>query len=256
MKADERKWLCICVFLCSSAAYAHEFYSTKLTWSRDVSRIFYRRCVSCHHESGSSFSLVKYSEARPWAKAIKEEVLNRRMPPWNAVKGFGDLYDDRSLTQEEISVISNWVEGGAPEGETIYLPQLPKFEDGMNAGPTVPMPSARVKNTVVVKENVELFGVMPSGVELNASVQLIAERPGGAMVPVIWILQANPDFRQIYYFNDDIPLPAGSKLLLIPPGSGNFVLYWKPAPQQSPAKRAVSASRAVSPVRRDGSQTR
>ncbi len=25
----------------------------------------------------------------PWAEAIKEEVLARRMPPWNAVKGFG-----------------------------------------------------------------------------------------------------------------------------------------------------------------------
>jgi hypothetical protein len=243
MSASNKNHFWFCLFFCSTFAYAHEFYSTKLTWSRDVSRIFYRRCASCHHESGSSFPLVNYAEARPWAKAIKDEVLNRRMPPWNAVKGFGDLYDDRSLTQEEISVISNWVEGGAPEGEAIYLPQLPKFDDGMSAGPTAPTLSARIKDSVVVKENVELFGVMPSGVEPNASVQLIAERPGGERVPVIWILNANTDFQQIYYFNNDIPLRPGSKLFLIPPDSGNFILYWKPA-------------QPASPVRRGGSQTR
>jgi hypothetical protein len=235
--------------LCSSLALAHEFYSTKLTWSRDVSRIVYKRCASCHHESGPSFSLVKYDEARPWAKAIKEEVLSRRMPPWNAVKGFGDLYEDKSLTQEDISIISNWVEGGAPEGEAIYMPPAPKFSDGASAGPTAPQPSARVKDTLAVNENVELFGVMPSAIPPKSSVQLVAERPGGEIVPVIWIFQANPDFQQIYYFNNDIALPAGSKLTVIPPNDGSFVLYWKPA------KTATSAS-APLPAPRAGSQTR
>jgi hypothetical protein len=222
-----RLFTCIC--LCASAAWSHEFYSTKLTFSRDVSRIIYKRCAGCHHESGPSFSLVKYEDARPWAKAIKEEVLSRRMPPWNAVKGFGDLFDDKSLTQEEISVISNWVEGGAPEGEPAYLPKTPKFEDGASAGPTAPQVSARVRNTLVVNENVELFGVMPSGIEPNASVQLVAQKPGGDIVPVIWIYQANHEYQQIYYFNNDIALPAGSKLAVMPPGPGSFVLYWKAA---------------------------
>ena len=62
-------------------------------------------------------SLLTYESARPWAKAIKEEVLNRRMPPWGAVKGFGDFRDDPSLTQDEITRIAEWVEGGAPEGD-------------------------------------------------------------------------------------------------------------------------------------------
>ncbi len=226
------------IYVCSSAAWAHDFYSTKLTWSRDVSRIVYRRCASCHHESGPSFSLVKYEDARPWAKAIKEEVISRRMPPWNAVKGFGDLFDDKSLTQEEISVISNWVEGGSPEGDPAHLPKAPKFDDGASAGPTAPQVSGRVRTTLAVKQNVELFGVMPSGMEPRSSVQLVAERPGGEIVPVIWIYQANPDHQQIYYFNSDIALPAGSKLDVIPPGPGSFVLYWKPA---KPAGALTSA---------------
>src|SRR5947209_5843562 len=150
MKASR---LLVCVCLCASAAFAHDFYSTKLTWSRDVSRIVYKRCASCHHESGPSFSLVTFDEARPWAKAIKEEVISRRMPPWNAVKGFGDLFDDKSLTQEDIEVISNWVEGGAPEGDPAYMPKLPKFDEGASAGLTAPHVSGRVNSTLVVNDN-------------------------------------------------------------------------------------------------------
>ena len=71
-------------------------------------------------------SLLTYEEARPWAKAIKEQVLNRQMPPWGAVKGFGDFSNDASLTQDEINRLAEWVEGGAPEGETIYLPPAPE----------------------------------------------------------------------------------------------------------------------------------
>ena len=68
-------------------------------------------------------------EARPWAKAIQEEVLRRRMPPWNAVKGFGQFQDDRGLTQEELSLIAEWVDGGAPEGNPLYLPDRPRAPD-------------------------------------------------------------------------------------------------------------------------------
>ena len=218
----------------AATVQAHEFYSTKLTWTRDISRIFYKRCASCHREGGSSFALTTYEQARPWAKAIKDEVLNRRMPPWNAVKGFGDLYDDKSLTQEEISVISSWVEGGAPEGEKAYEAALPKFQDGMDAGPTAPAISARVTDNTLVKSDVELFGIRPAGVEPNASVQVVATRPDGSIVPLLWVKQANVEFQQIYYYAGDVSLPAGTTISVIPAGGGSFSLFWKPA---EPPKR-------------------
>ena len=106
--------------------FAHDPISTKLTWSREISRILYARCVECHREGGSApMALVSYQQARPWAKAIKEQVLNRQMPPWGAVKGFADFRNDRGLSQEEISLIAAWVEGGAPEGDPSLVPELP-----------------------------------------------------------------------------------------------------------------------------------
>src|SRR5580692_11963623 len=109
------------------ATQAHDIITTKITWTKEISRLVYKRCASCHREGGSAFSLLTYDEARPWAKAIKEEVLERRMPPWEAVKGFGEFRDDRGLTQEELETISSWVEGGAPEGDPKYLPRQPKL---------------------------------------------------------------------------------------------------------------------------------
>src|SRR5207253_11148354 len=97
--------------------------TTKVTYSREISRLIYKHCAQCHREGGSSFSLTTYEQARPWAKAIKEEVLERRMPPWGAVKGFGSFKNDEGLTQEQIELISDWVEGGASEGDPTLLPK-------------------------------------------------------------------------------------------------------------------------------------
>ena len=116
------RWLTFALAL-PAIVLAHDPISTKLTWAQEISRIVYKRCVGCHRPEGKSpMSLLTYEEARPWAKAIKEQVLNRQMPPWGAVKGFGDFSNDASLTQDEINRLAEWVEGGAPEGETIYLP--------------------------------------------------------------------------------------------------------------------------------------
>ena len=79
-------------------------------------------------------SLATYEEARPWAKAIKEELLEKRMPPWHAMKGYGEFRNAPSLTQREIDMIVNWVEGGAPKGDENDLPPAPLFSDDWQLG--------------------------------------------------------------------------------------------------------------------------
>ena len=127
-----RRWFLAVSFFCVFAVMslllpAHPLYTTKITWSREVSRIVYNQCASCHRQGGSAFSLMTYQEARPWAESIKQQVLTRRMPPWNAVKGFGEFKNDHGLAQEDIQIIAEWVEGGAPQGNPLYLPPKPDF---------------------------------------------------------------------------------------------------------------------------------
>jgi hypothetical protein len=63
-----------------------------------------------------------YDAAKRDAKAIREAVLERRMPPWLPARGFGDFSIDRSLTPIEIELLTSWVDGGTPIGPPITAP--------------------------------------------------------------------------------------------------------------------------------------
>ncbi|HLG15967.1 MAG TPA: hypothetical protein VJH03_15895 [Blastocatellia bacterium] len=125
----------IAVF-CLGAGAAHEPITTKVRFNKEVIRILQRSCLGCHRPGGiAPMSLASYEEARPWAKAIKEEMLEKRMPPWHAVKGYGEFRNAPSLTQREIDLVVNWVEGGAPKGDDKDLPQGPLYSDDWQLGP-------------------------------------------------------------------------------------------------------------------------
>src|SRR6266850_1902600 len=49
-----------------------------------------------------------YKDVRPWAKAIREAVLTKKMPPWFADAHYGKFANDRSLAQDEIDTLVSW----------------------------------------------------------------------------------------------------------------------------------------------------
>jgi len=106
------------------------------TFSRDIAPIFFKNCVTCHHSGPNSpFSLQSYADARPWAKAIRERVITRYMPPWKPEAGYGDPFQgSRRLDQQEIDTIDSWVSGGAPEGNPVDLPEAPRWTDDWRLG--------------------------------------------------------------------------------------------------------------------------
>lgn len=59
---------------------------------------------------------MTYAGVRPWAKAIRDAVLTRKMPPWFADPAYGHFANDRSLAKNEIDTIVDWVDTGAAEG--------------------------------------------------------------------------------------------------------------------------------------------
>jgi mono/diheme cytochrome c family protein len=113
---------------------AHEPITTKVRFNKELIRILQRNCLGCHHTGGIAMSLATYDEARPWAKAIKEELLEKRMPPWHAVRGYGEFRNAPVITQREIDLIVNWVEGGAPKGDDSDLPAGPLFSSDWALG--------------------------------------------------------------------------------------------------------------------------
>jgi len=88
------------IVLAACVTYLAHNVGNAITWNREISRIFYQRCASCHHEGGTSFPLMRYTDVQPRAVAIKQAVLSRRMPPWGAVKGYGDFRNDQGLPKK------------------------------------------------------------------------------------------------------------------------------------------------------------
>ncbi|MDP2052400.1 MAG: cytochrome c [Acidobacteriota bacterium] len=117
---------------------SHGRITTNIMFNREVSQIFQKKCFQCHTEGNVSMSLTTYRDARPWAVAIKEEILEKQMPPWSAVTGYGHFSNDVSLTAREISLIISWADGGAPSGvllvdedkPAVIIPSLTGWEHG------------------------------------------------------------------------------------------------------------------------------
>jgi hypothetical protein len=211
-------WLSLC-------STAHDVITTPITFSREISRLVYSRCANCHHPGGSAFSLLTYAEARPWAAAVKEEVLERRMPPWGAVKGFGEFRDESGLTQEQIGLIAEWVEGGAPEGDPTLLPKPPEFTRKRAGEP--PAAEIAVDGAMTLKAPVTLAGIRPRNVPAGSTFMVTAERPDGSIEPLLWLYQHNPAFAHPYWYSAALKLPSGTRIEVTPPGAGAVTLLWK-----------------------------
>ena len=107
----------------------------EVTFSKDVAPIFYANCVYCHRPGEvAPFSLLTYQSARPWARAIKRMVAERRMPPWLADPHYSSFSNDRRLTEKQIQTIVAWVDGDAKEGNPADIPTPPRFADGWQIG--------------------------------------------------------------------------------------------------------------------------
>jgi hypothetical protein len=104
----------------------------EVTFSRDVAPIFYKNCAECHRAKDiAPMSLLTFKEARPWARSIKEKVINREMPPWSPDPKYGEFTNDHRLAQKDIDTIVAWVDQGAKEGNPKDLPAKPQFlEEG------------------------------------------------------------------------------------------------------------------------------
>jgi len=209
------KHLILFVFIVAAAfpARGHDVITTKLTWSKEVSRVVLKRCAGCHRAEGKAFPLQTYAEARPWAKAMQEEVLRRRMPPWNAVKGFGDFKHDQGLSVEEIHLIADWVEGGAPEGDPNLLPATPKVDPVGTVLTGIKIP---LQGTIRFSRMVNLTGIELGKMADGTSFKLVAEKPDGTRVPLIWIEGFSTKSQRSYEFAAPIPLEAGTRVLAHP----------------------------------------
>jgi hypothetical protein len=123
------------------------------TFTKDVAPILSRHCASCHD------SLLSYDAARSSAKAIREQVRTRAMPPWLADPAHSLKFrNDARLSEPDIDTVVAWIDAGTPRGDGTSAQPVPALEGGQWLNPEGRAPDAVVSLPVI---HVEATGEVP-----------------------------------------------------------------------------------------------
>ncbi len=89
-----------------------------ISYAEDIAPLLKQKCVTCHQKGGiGPFALSSFKRARGWADMIREVVMTRRMPPWQADPIHGTFDQDLSLSTDEQQMLLHWIEQGTPRGD-------------------------------------------------------------------------------------------------------------------------------------------
>lgn len=119
-------FISLCVAILATVACKQ---TTDLSYTADIAPILYQNCVSCHRSGGAApFSLTTFQQVNRKKNTILAVTQSGLMPPWPADRNYSHFIGERYLTDADKDKIKNWIQGGAPEGDTALLPELPEYD--------------------------------------------------------------------------------------------------------------------------------
>jgi hypothetical protein len=186
------------------------------TFTKDIAPILFKSCTSCHRPGEiAPMSLLSYAEVRPWARAIKQKVVSREMPPWHADPRFSPVKfrNDRSLTQAEIDRIVAWVDGGAPKGDDSDMPPVPEVGSGWKYGEPDYVIDMPIEFTLPAEGEVDYLSFyVPVPFDRDVFVEKIEMRPSNKAVvhhETAWSVTLRDDIKIV----DGVPFSLEGKRL-------------------------------------------
>ena len=138
----------------------------EITFSEHIAPVIHNNCTPCHRpgEAGP-FPLITYNDLKKRTKMIRLVTSTRYMPPWPADRHYQSYVNERGLTENEIKLISEWIDNGAPIGDSTKIPELPDFPVGSSMGK--PDMVIKMRESFFVKgNNTDNFLVMKLPYEL------------------------------------------------------------------------------------------
>jgi hypothetical protein len=166
--------------LCSVAIAAAATTPPQVTFYKDVLPVIQKNCQTCHRPGEAApMSFLTYETARPWAKAIKNAVVTKKMPPWFADAHYGKFSNDRSLAQSDIDTLANWADTGASAGNKKDAPKPVEWIEGWRITKPDMVIAMPVAFDVPAAGTVDYqYIVIPTGFTEDKYVQLAEARPG------------------------------------------------------------------------------
>jgi hypothetical protein len=102
-----------------------------VSYWQDTRPLLEEKCVSCHNSDGiAPFALDSFATAHQFAAALAADAAARVMPPWPPGELSPVMLHDRSLSADQIELLSAWAKGGALEGDPnapaeVVPPEIP-----------------------------------------------------------------------------------------------------------------------------------
>ncbi|MCH2461430.1 MAG: hypothetical protein MK239_10430, partial [Gemmatimonadetes bacterium] len=114
---NRNRWIGVAVFAIAAVfvlqdkadaqvAFASSADAEDVTYAADVADIIQNNCTVCHRPGGiGPMDLVTYEDARRYARRIREQVVNKLMPPYYYDDDIGiqELDHDWRLSEEDIA---------------------------------------------------------------------------------------------------------------------------------------------------------
>lgn len=219
--------------------------TSEVTFNREIAPIIFHSCSSCHRPGESApFALLTYSEVKKHARQIADVTRSRAMPPWLPEPQKLMFADELRLTEDEINLISRWVEQGAGEGNPADLPPQPKFVEGWRLGKPDLILSASKPLTLPPQGTDTYWNfIFPVPIQETRWVKAIEIRPG--------------DKRYVHHANILVDRAGAARTRESEPGAGfggmeiriesqvfdpdSHLLFWKPGtiPSEEPEGMAL-----------------
>lgn len=202
-----------------------------LTFSRDIAPIIFQNCTTCHHPGDAApFSLLNYADVKKRARQIAEVTGRRLMPPWLPERGYNEFVGQRYLSEQQVAMIQQWYEQGAPEGNPAETPSLPPLRDGWQIGkPDLVVRLPEAYSLAADGPDVYRNFVIPVPSEVRRYVRGVELDPGNAKAVhhAFVLVDTTGDSRR----RDDLDPEVGFPGLHVPPSAqtpaGHF-MSWQP----------------------------
>jgi len=166
--------------LMCAAAVSAATGTTQVTFYKDVLPVLQKNCQGCHRPGEAApMSFLTYDQARPWAKAMKQAVLTKKMPPWFADPHVGKFSNDRTMSQAEVDTLVAWSDTGAKAGNAKEAPKPIEFVQGWRIGkPDVVIEMPQAFNVPASGTIDYQYIVIPTNFKEDTYVQVAEARPG------------------------------------------------------------------------------
>ncbi|MFT4760336.1 MAG: hypothetical protein ACI9XO_003089 [Paraglaciecola sp.] len=158
--------------------------NAQINFSEHIAPIIFENCTTCHRQGEvAPFALESYEDVAAYASMIKYVTGIRYMPPWKPDREFSEFLGERYLTDEEIQMIADWADDGAPQGDPNLAPSVPNFPDGSALGtPDLVLSfSESFEHQGNMTDNYRVF-VLPTGLTEDKEIAAVEVRPGNSKI--------------------------------------------------------------------------